>query len=246
MLTAVGFLTRLPVPAARSAPDLSRAAFFFPLVGALVGGIAAATRALADQALPPLPATLLAVTAALIVTGALHEDGLADVADALGAHTTRERRLEILKDPRVGAFGRARADRRRRPHHDHDRDPRHRGRRQGAGDLAHAQPLGDPAGLDRAEAGQARRFRLAAARQHAQPDRRDRHRRRDRHAAAKARPHCSRAALATVATGLVLHTTLGGITGDGYGATAKLAELASADDPRSPMDLTGRGSACPK
>ena len=45
------------------------------------------------------------VAAAIIVSGALHEDGLADVADALGAHTTTERRLEILKDPRVGTFG---------------------------------------------------------------------------------------------------------------------------------------------
>src|SRR5215218_7374122 len=105
MLTAVGFLTRIPVPAARARPDLNRAAIFFPLVGLLVGGIAAGTRALADLALAPLPATLLAVAAALIVTGALHEDGLADVADAIGAHTTRERRLEILKDPRIGTFG---------------------------------------------------------------------------------------------------------------------------------------------
>src|SRR4051812_31971746 len=104
MLTAVAFLTRIPVRSTAK-PDLNRAALFFPLVGALVGGIAAGTRALADQALAPLPATLLAVTAAIVVSGALHEDGLADVADALGAHTTRERRLEILKDPRVGAFG---------------------------------------------------------------------------------------------------------------------------------------------
>jgi adenosylcobinamide-GDP ribazoletransferase len=101
---AVAFLTRLPVPVPAE-PSLDRAAVFFPLVGLLVGGIAAATRALGDQILPPLPATLLAVTAALLVTGALHEDGLADVADGLGAHVSRERRLEILRDPRVGTFG---------------------------------------------------------------------------------------------------------------------------------------------
>jgi adenosylcobinamide-GDP ribazoletransferase len=102
--TAVAFLTRLPVPAPAE-PALDRAAAFFPLVGLLVGGIAAGTRALGDQVLPPLPATLLAVAAALLVTGALHEDGLADVADGLGAHVSRERRLEILRDPRVGTFG---------------------------------------------------------------------------------------------------------------------------------------------
>jgi adenosylcobinamide-GDP ribazoletransferase len=104
MRTAVAFLTRLPVPPPAE-PALDRAAVFFPIVGLLVGGIAAGLRALGDVALPPIPATLLAVTAALLVTGALHEDGLADVADGLGAHVSRERRLEILRDPRVGTFG---------------------------------------------------------------------------------------------------------------------------------------------
>src|SRR4051812_33309127 len=102
--TAVAFLTRLPVPVPAE-PSLDRAAAFFPVVGLLVGGVAAGVRALGDQILPPLPATLLAVLAALLVTGALHEDGLADVADGLGAHVSRERRLEILRDPRVGTFG---------------------------------------------------------------------------------------------------------------------------------------------
>ena len=227
MLTAVGFLTRLPVPAARSAPDLSRAAFFFPLVGALVGGIAAATRALADQALPPLPATLLAVTAALIVTGALHEDGLADVADALGAHTTRERRLEILKDPRVGAFGA----------------------------LALIVAVGlittTIATLDTEDAVKAlvishtlSRWAIlpvSIALKPAKPGGSGSLLRVSTPSLIAATviaaaivtplqgaPALIAAALATAVSGLVLHTTLGGITGDGYGATAKLAELASA------------------
>jgi adenosylcobinamide-GDP ribazoletransferase len=102
--TAIAFLTRLPVPAPAD-PSLHRAAICFPIVGLLVGGIAAGTRAAADLALAPMPATLLAVAAAIVVTGALHEDGLADVADGLGAHVSRERRLEILRDPRVGTFG---------------------------------------------------------------------------------------------------------------------------------------------
>jgi adenosylcobinamide-GDP ribazoletransferase len=227
MLTAVGFLTRLPVPAAKSAPDLSRAALFFPLVGALVGGIAAATRVLADQALPPLPATLLAVTAALIVTGALHEDGLADVADALGAHTTRERRLEILKDPRVGAFGA----------------------------LALIVAVGlittTIATLDTEDAVKAlvishtlSRWAIlpvSIALKPAKPGGAGSLLRVSTPSLIAATviaaaivtplqgaPALLAAALATAVSGLVLHTTLGGITGDGYGATAKLAELASA------------------
>jgi len=102
--TALAFLTRLPVPPPPD-PDLSRAAWSFPLVGLLVGAAAAGTRAAADQVLPPLPATLLAIAVAVLITGALHEDGLADVADATGAHVDKARKLEILKDPRVGAFG---------------------------------------------------------------------------------------------------------------------------------------------
>ena len=104
MRTALAFLTRLPIGTPAN-PSQNKAAPFFPLVGLLVGALAAATRTRADQNLPPLPATLLAIAAATILTGALHEDGLADVADAVGAHVTKERRLEILKDPRVGTFG---------------------------------------------------------------------------------------------------------------------------------------------
>lgn len=55
--------------------------------------------------IPPAAAAALAVLSAVLVTGGLHEDGLADTADALGAHATRERKLEILHDPRVGTFG---------------------------------------------------------------------------------------------------------------------------------------------
>lgn len=104
---AIAFLTRIPIgpPALLDAAALSRAALWFPAVGLLVGGVLGGTRLLADLALDPAPATLLALLAAILVTGGFHEDGLADIADACGAHTTRERRLEILKDPRVGTYG---------------------------------------------------------------------------------------------------------------------------------------------
>ena len=106
--TAVGFLTRIPVrdTAPLTTERFSRAALWFPVVGLLVGAVAGGTRLLGDAAgLPPGPATVLALLAAVLVTGGLHEDGLADTADALGAHTTRERKLEILRDSRVGTFG---------------------------------------------------------------------------------------------------------------------------------------------
>ncbi len=103
---AVAFLTRIPVGGgALTAPELSRAALWFPVVGALVGAVAGGVRALAGTVLDPAPATVLALAAAVLLTGALHEDGLADAADAIGAHVPRERRLEILRDSRVGAYG---------------------------------------------------------------------------------------------------------------------------------------------
>jgi adenosylcobinamide-GDP ribazoletransferase len=104
---AIGFMTRLPVGRrSRFGGDaLSRAAVWFPVVGLLVGAAMAATRDLAGLALDRGPATVLALVAAVVITGGLHEDGLADCADAIGAHVGRARRLEILHDPRLGTYG---------------------------------------------------------------------------------------------------------------------------------------------
>ena len=104
---ALLFCTRLPIP--NAAPvigaDIARAGWAFPVAGAIVGLIAAGVYWLAGLAgLPSLPAAGLTVAATLVVTGCLHEDGLADVADAFGGHT-RERRLEIMRDSRVGTYG---------------------------------------------------------------------------------------------------------------------------------------------
>lgn len=107
-LTALGFLTRLPVADDRplDTARLSRAAAWFPAVGLITGGVLGGTRMLGDLALPPGPSIVLALVAATLVTaGALHEDGLAYTADTLGAHTTRQRKLEILRDPRLGTYG---------------------------------------------------------------------------------------------------------------------------------------------
>ncbi len=105
---AVAFLTRIPAhdPARPlNAARLSRAALWFPAVGLVVGGVMGAVRVLADLVLPVEPATVLALLAAVLVTGGFHEDGLADASDGMGAHVGRERRLEIFKDSRVGTYG---------------------------------------------------------------------------------------------------------------------------------------------
>lgn len=105
LIVAHAVLTRLPVRVTGEVDPrrLRAAAAAFPLVGLSVGALAALVRLLADP-LGPDVAALFALAAAGLVTGAIHEDGLADTADALGARG-RERRLAVMRDPRVGAFG---------------------------------------------------------------------------------------------------------------------------------------------
>lgn len=107
LLTAVQYFTRIRVPAwvGHAQEQLAGAIRYFPVVGLIVGASGAATLWLAAQVLPaPLPA-ILATVATVLMTGAIHEDGLADTCDGLGGGATRERALEIMKDPRIGAFG---------------------------------------------------------------------------------------------------------------------------------------------
>ena len=76
-----------------------------PVAGALIGCIPALTLVAARLAALPNPvAALLALVALVSVTGALHEDGLADCADGFGGGRTRERKLEIMRDSRIGTF----------------------------------------------------------------------------------------------------------------------------------------------
>jgi len=109
LLLAVQFMTRLPTPGwvGHGTAGLDRVARWFPLVGLLVGGIGALVLAAARLGLPPLMAAGLAVAAMVAVTGALHEDGLADTADGLGGGWTRDDALRIMKDSRIGAYGAA-------------------------------------------------------------------------------------------------------------------------------------------
>lgn len=104
---AASFLTRLPVPlGAEATAPLASAIRAFPLVGLAVGAIAASVLLAATQiGLVGTPAVLLAIAATSLVAGALHEDGLADTADALGVSGDRDTRLEVMRDSRIGAFG---------------------------------------------------------------------------------------------------------------------------------------------
>jgi adenosylcobinamide-GDP ribazoletransferase len=101
------FLTRIPVQGyPYSVHEWRWAAGWFPFVGLCLGAVLAGVWRLA-QDLGPLPAAALVLATGLLLTGAFHEDGLADTADALGGAHTRERIFEILKDSRIGTFGAA-------------------------------------------------------------------------------------------------------------------------------------------
>ena len=114
-LLAIQFFTRIPVTGALAnwvgySPAMLRSsAAYFPAVGLVVGGLVTALTAALIYGLPttyaPLVAAALGTTAGVWITGAFHEDGLADVADGLGGSYDRDRALAIMKDSRVGAFG---------------------------------------------------------------------------------------------------------------------------------------------
>jgi len=105
--SAVLYFTRLPLPApARYDPeDLRRASGWWPLTGWLVGGLVAGLAAGLVHFLPAGLACALALLGGILLTGAMHEDGLADVCDGFGGGTSQARVLEIMKDSSVGVFG---------------------------------------------------------------------------------------------------------------------------------------------
>ncbi|MBB4211384.1 cobalamin-5'-phosphate synthase [Rhodothalassium salexigens DSM 2132] len=109
---AAMLLTRLPVDWALpdreegALPNMDGSVWAYPLIGAVVGAIAAVAYALAWWLLGlPLVAALLALVATVMATGCFHEDGLADVADGLGGGHTKEKKLEIMRDSRIGTYG---------------------------------------------------------------------------------------------------------------------------------------------
>ena len=106
LCTAIMFLTRLPVGRFASGdPDvLSQSSRYFPLVGLIVGGLLCFAYLIFAYVFPTSVAIALLLLFSVLLTGAFHEDGLADVADSAGAFSL-EKKLDIMRDSRVGTYG---------------------------------------------------------------------------------------------------------------------------------------------
>lgn len=106
-LTGLMFLTRLPCPewVGHEAEYLARSTPYFPVIGLIVGGWGAAFFLGAALALPPMVAAIISTTATVWLTGAFHEDGLADACDGFGGGWGKDQILAIMKDSRIGSYG---------------------------------------------------------------------------------------------------------------------------------------------
>jgi adenosylcobinamide-GDP ribazoletransferase len=102
---AISFYTRLPCPQNLDYSKLSQATRYLPIIGWLVGGVSAASFYLAYLLWTPIVAVLMALAVGIFLTGAFHEDGLADVCDGFGGGWQKAHILEIMKDSRVGTYG---------------------------------------------------------------------------------------------------------------------------------------------
>ena len=103
--SAMAFLTVLPVATSEGAPGERLGRAYFPAIGAVVGLLSAGVFAFLDAFTTPLLAAVAAVATLALLTGALHLDGLADSADGLFGGGDVARRLEVMRDPRLGSFG---------------------------------------------------------------------------------------------------------------------------------------------
>lgn len=106
-LTALGFFTRIPVPAwvPWSSERMSHAARYFALVGWVVGAVGALGYLALAWLLPPAVAVILSMALTIRLTGAFHEDGFADSCDGLGGGWDKAQVLAIMKDSRIGSYG---------------------------------------------------------------------------------------------------------------------------------------------
>ncbi|AQA19184.1 adenosylcobinamide-GDP ribazoletransferase [Halioglobus japonicus] len=106
LATAFSFLTRIPVPPfAWSEHSFRQSTAYFPLVGLVIGALSAAVFTISAMLWPQSIAAVLTLVTAVALTGAFHEDGLADSADGLGGGWTTEDKLRIMKDSRIGTYG---------------------------------------------------------------------------------------------------------------------------------------------
>ncbi|MEO9804653.1 MAG: adenosylcobinamide-GDP ribazoletransferase [Reichenbachiella sp.] len=106
-LTAVMFYTRIPCPkwVDHSSEMLNKATRYFPLIGWIVGGFAGLVFYGSAQILPFSISIILSMISSILITGAFHEDGFADVCDGFGGGWTKEKILKIMKDSAIGAYG---------------------------------------------------------------------------------------------------------------------------------------------
>jgi adenosylcobinamide-GDP ribazoletransferase len=104
-LLALSFYTRLPHPQSLDYRQLPQAVVYLPLIGWLVGGISAVVFYLADLVCPQFTAVVLALITGILLTGALHEDGFADVCDGFGGGIDKQSILDIMKDSHIGVYG---------------------------------------------------------------------------------------------------------------------------------------------
>jgi adenosylcobinamide-GDP ribazoletransferase len=102
---AITFLTILPVPVRDEPDDGGTAPAWYPLVGAVVGAVAGGVFAAADAGVGASVAAVAAIGTLVVLTGGLHQDGLADCADGMGVRGNLERRLTVMRDPAIGSFG---------------------------------------------------------------------------------------------------------------------------------------------
>lgn len=107
LLTAVMFYTRIPCPRWVGHDDqhIAQSTRYFPFMGWIVGGLYAALVLLFDLLFPSHISILLGILGSVLITGAFHEDGLADVCDGFGGGWTKEKILDIMKDSRIGTYG---------------------------------------------------------------------------------------------------------------------------------------------
>lgn len=107
LAAAIGFFTRIPLPSSlKLGPEDERhCQTFFPLLGWMIGLSQAGVYYAAVQLLPPIVAAILAIAWAVLLTGGLHEDGLADCADGFGGGYHKDQILRIMRDSRLGTFG---------------------------------------------------------------------------------------------------------------------------------------------
>jgi adenosylcobinamide-GDP ribazoletransferase len=105
LLAALQFLTILPIKRSFSTDEIGRSTASFPLVGLLIGLFLAGISLVLDRILPRSLVNIVLIAGLAVCSGALHLDGLVDTLDGIAGHRTPERRLEIMRDSRIGGFG---------------------------------------------------------------------------------------------------------------------------------------------